>query len=578
MTSSRSFVVAEPTALPSTDSRSKGNTLHYTARAGLLSELSRQTYDSLYKALRESILNGIDAGATQVDLDLGDLVAGDEISLTDNGEGMDLEALRSAFMSLGGSAKYEDDQKFGRIGIGSLALLTYGTEAVIETKREGMTSVVVASLYHPQTLDRQQRSQALHDFPAGIAEETPYKGLAKDHFTRLRLKGLVPEVQRVQADPSAFYELLGQLRRVLPLPVGDSRLFDVLGGSEPELVELLRDQADQWSVPVTVASTFQAPMALKRRTYGDDPDETWSGALQPLLKTLRVTQEGKSRKIIVAGYLANQSKAAPGWSGLTARVQNVAVEERTFFDVETDPGFRKYITGEVFILGEVDTDRLININRTSFNRECRDYGIIQRFVANQLETFKRRQVADVQRQKVVLRREVERFRRVLQAIDDVARRAGQVTAEPDGRGLPSSKNGSLAAFDEIDPKRYFRSLGAKVSVRQAGMPQSGYRLEMPENSDCLRLQIAPALAEPTAIACGQTYRLAFRSGTATAPPVIIKNRPREVVFNLGHPAIGSDFIEEGAAMALALEIAYVLPRGDDAAALYEQILAFLADT
>jgi hypothetical protein len=578
MTSSRSFAVAERTALPSTDSQSNGNTLHYTARAGLLSELSRQTYDSLYKALRESILNGIDAGATQVDLDLGNLVAADEISLTDNGEGMDLEALQSAFMSLGGSAKYEDDQKFGRIGIGSLALLTYGTEAVIETKRKGMTSVVVASLYHPQTLDRQQRSQALHDFPAGIAEEAPYKGLTKDHFTRLRLKGLAPEVQRVQADPGAFYELLGQLRRVLPLPVGESRLFDALEVSEPELVELLRDQADQWSVPVTVASTFQAPMALKRRTYGDDPDETWSGALQPLLKTLRVTQEGKSRKIIAAGYLASQRKASPGWSGLTARVQNVAVEERTFFDVETDPGFRKYITGEVFILGDVDTDRLININRTSFNRECRDYGVIQRFVANQLETFKRRQVADVQRQKVVLRREVERFRRVLQAIDDVARRADQVTAEPNGRGLPSSKNGSLSAFDEIDPEHYFKSLGAKVSVRQTGMPQSGYRLEMPENSDCLRLQIAPVLAEPTTIACGQTYRLSFRSGTATAPPVIIKNRPREVVFNLGHPAIGRDLIGEGAAMALALEIAYVLPRDDDAAALYQQILAFLADT
>src|SRR3954452_17559307 len=152
-----------------------GSPLHYTARAGLLSELSRQTYDSLYKALRESILNGIDAGATEVDLDLGDLVAADEISLTDNGEGMDLEALQSAFMSLGGSAKYEDDQKFDRLGIGSLALLTSGTEAVIETKRKGMTSVVVASLYHPQTLDRQQRSQALHDFPAGIAEEAPYK-------------------------------------------------------------------------------------------------------------------------------------------------------------------------------------------------------------------------------------------------------------------------------------------------------------------------------------------------------------------------------------------------------------------
>ena len=38
--------------------------LRYTARVGLLPELSRQTYDSLYKALREAILNAVDAGAT----------------------------------------------------------------------------------------------------------------------------------------------------------------------------------------------------------------------------------------------------------------------------------------------------------------------------------------------------------------------------------------------------------------------------------------------------------------------------------------------------------------------------------
>jgi hypothetical protein len=578
MTASR-FAAAEPTALSAEAGSSNRNTLHYTARAGLLSELSRQTYDSLYKALRESILNGIDAGAERVDLDLGDRVDRDEISLTDDGEGMDLAALRSAFMSLGGSAKYEDDRKFGRIGIGSLALLTYGSEAVIETKRTGMESVVVASLYHPQSLDRQQRSQALHDFPAGIAEEAPYKGPRKDHFTRIRLKGLAPEVQTVQGDLGAFYELIDQLRRVLPLPIGASRLFDALYASQPDLVELLRDQADQWSVPVTVASVFQSPMELKRRTYGDNPEETWSGSLLPLLKTLRVTQDGRSRKIIAAGYLASQRKASPGWSGLTARVQNVAVEERTFFDVEADPGFRKYITGEVFILGDVDTDRLININRTSFNRECRDYGVIQRFVASQLETFKRRQVADTQRQKVKLRKEVERFRGALRAIDDVARRAEKVMEEVDGRGIPSSRNGSLSTFAEIDPKRYFKTLGAKVSVSRKDLPPNGYRLEMPENSDHLRLEIASALAEPTTTACGQKYRLSFRRGPATGPPVIIKNRPREVVFNLGHPAVGSEnFVGESAAMALALEIAYVLPRVDHAEALYEQVLAFLAGT
>ena len=35
--------------------------LRYVARAGLLPELSRQTYDSFYKAVRESVLNAMDA-------------------------------------------------------------------------------------------------------------------------------------------------------------------------------------------------------------------------------------------------------------------------------------------------------------------------------------------------------------------------------------------------------------------------------------------------------------------------------------------------------------------------------------
>src|SRR3954447_22086334 len=131
---------------------STGSPLHYTARAGLLAELSRQTYDSLYKALREAILNGIDAGATRVQLDFGRDVAGDELMVADDGEGMDLEGLRQSFMSLGGSAKYNDATKFGRIGIGSLALLTYAQEAIVETTRAGSTNVVEAHLFHPQTL------------------------------------------------------------------------------------------------------------------------------------------------------------------------------------------------------------------------------------------------------------------------------------------------------------------------------------------------------------------------------------------------------------------------------------------
>ena len=44
--------------------------LRYVARAGLLPELSAQTYDSLYKALREAVLNSADAAATLVQVDM----------------------------------------------------------------------------------------------------------------------------------------------------------------------------------------------------------------------------------------------------------------------------------------------------------------------------------------------------------------------------------------------------------------------------------------------------------------------------------------------------------------------------
>ena len=44
-------------------------------------------------------------------------------------------------------------------------------------------------------------------------------------------------------------------------------------------------------------------------------------------------------------------------------------------------------------MGDVDVNRLININRTSFNKESRDYQLTRRFVGDEIEKFKRSQVA-----------------------------------------------------------------------------------------------------------------------------------------------------------------------------------------
>jgi signal transduction histidine kinase len=76
--------------------------LRYVARAGLLPELSRQTYDRFYKAIREAVLNAVDAGATRVEIDFRRVADDRQLIVADDGEGMSTRELCENFMSLGG--------------------------------------------------------------------------------------------------------------------------------------------------------------------------------------------------------------------------------------------------------------------------------------------------------------------------------------------------------------------------------------------------------------------------------------------------------------------------------------------
>src|SRR5690242_11902680 len=135
--------------------------LRYVARAGLLPELTRQTYDSLYKALREVVLNSVDAGAKEVVIDVSAIESDGTLTISDDGVGMSLDELQHSFMSLGGSQKFASKEKFGRIGIGSLALMHYAQRVEVETKRAGSRAVTKAVITHPWALDQTQRAQDL---------------------------------------------------------------------------------------------------------------------------------------------------------------------------------------------------------------------------------------------------------------------------------------------------------------------------------------------------------------------------------------------------------------------------------
>lgn len=554
--------------------------LHYVARAGLLSELSRQTYDSLYKALRETILNAVDADATRVDVDLSRVGSHREMVVLDDGVGMSLGEFTAHFMSLGGSTKFGQKNKFGRIGIGSLALLQYSESASVETKRAGSEVMTLATLEHPWALhDAGVRRRQLAELSAGVATDYPYDGDPADHFTRIRLHDVTDAVVEVEGDASSLYRLLDDLRRVLPLTWTDSRIYSALVERSPDLADLLAEHMESWSVPVHVTTSWEREISLTRRSFGDDPSgsEDWAGNIHPMLKTLRVASAGASRNVMVAGYLLNQKRALPSWSGLTARVQNVAVEESTFFDVTSDPGFRKYVTGEVFLLGDVDRERLINIDRSSFNRECADYRVVQRYMATEIIDFKSRSVQQPQRRKVAVRRLLQDHANDLSRITNIVSQIAEDDVAFEhlaSRGLPASVNGRIGG-DRWSLVDALQGLQADV-VEIPGDGRHQYRIEMRANSDRVHVEVRASLSAPTITVRGATYRLLFADGKPTGPPVVIRNRPREIVFNCCHPANTSPGAGHKWHLSLALELAFLLSVEGEPTEFYQRMLEFLS--
>jgi hypothetical protein len=567
-------------SVPASDTPvSKVVPLRYVARAGLLPELTRQTYDSLYKALREVILNSVDAGASHIVVDLSGVETDGTLEISDDGEGMALADLQQSFMSLGGSQKFDSADKFGRIGVGSLALMHYAQQVEIETKRTGSASVTKAVISHPWALDQTQRAQDLDRFRAGDAWEESARD-RQNHFTVIRLRGVDDVLLRECADITAYYKLLERLRRILPLGWPDgTQLAHQLSKTAPDLTHMLRAHTAAFSARVSVRSRWSDEL-LTKRVYGDGTgqDEGWNGAPRPILTNIVVDEGDRERTLTVAGYLISQARPSVEWTGLTARVQNVAVEERTFFDLESDPGFRKYISGEVWLLGELDRARLINIDRASFSREAADYRAAARLMQGELQRFKVECVQAPQRAKVAIKRRLDQQVAVLETAKTLSSAVSENFPQPPGRfGFPSSNNGSIRVQRARGLLDDLQQLGAIVALDTGTLSRARpYRLQIASDGRRVLVTALEDLLRPVVILADRSYELQLVEGRPKDPPLIIKNRPRALVFNLAHPAFGGELRQASLQTLLTLELAYLVATGRADEDLYDCALALIA--
>jgi hypothetical protein len=252
-------------------------------------------------------------------------------------------------------------------------------------------------------------------------------------------------------------------------------------------------------------------------------------------------------------------------------VQNVAVEEQTFFDVTADPGFRKYITGEVWLAGELNREHLINIDRSTFNRECADYRAVRRFMSRTILDFKSKNVQRPQRLKVAVRRRIESHRRLIEKTQRVIDRAVELVGLPT---LPSSETSMRIRGKRDGLAGLLSEFGAEVTTNPShdGSPSE---LAVTPDGGSIIVSAKPNLINST-VRCGETsYAVVFACGSRDAPCVIVRNRPRQIVFNRSHAAFNRDQQDTQLSTAFALELAYLLTRQADPADLYSMMASFI---
>jgi hypothetical protein len=185
--------------------------------------------------------------------------------------------------------------------------------------------------------------------------------------------------------------------------------------------------------------------------------------------------------------------------------------------------------------------------------------------------FKSRSVQRPQRLKVAVRRDLEDQIKSLRAIEKVANRA--VHAEGAG-SLPVSEP-ARTLRKTVGLKERVEALEASVVVDERfGADELRYRLDLSADGTRVEAAVSHGLLEPTVIVGGHRYQVQYAEGGPDGPPVIIRNRPRRIIFNTGHPAHDQGERARKYSFSLALELAYLQDR-EDAAGMYERMMHFL---
>lgn len=543
----------------------KNRHLFLTPKAGLITEISSQTYESLEKQFREVISNALDAKATRVEITVKPSQAGSgKIIIMDDGEGMSEDDLVNEFLAVGGSGKKGQNDKIGRIGIGFLAIAVLAETMELETRKAGTSEIIKAKFDIGDFLDDDNHRKELNKLQFGrISSVDKAEDDDERHFTKITLKSVKPEAMEHFTNPDYYEELLWKLERILPVKYHDEHKF--FQSLTAPMVDTLLKQNEK-----TINITLNTPIGgegyqLVRTAYGQLPDENISGSGHGVNE---VTLEDSSTNLTVFGYFLDAGEQLSSkWEGILVRVKNVAVDTNTFFEFSRDAAAMKRITGELYIEG-LNEANVMTMNRSGFKKDHPDYIAIRKLVHQELTKFVR-----MVRNRSEIRSDVKKKIKEIKDLKSCFKQIGRTISDNDiDISVIENKEMKLAGFESIDFRKEIKDTNAEIKeVRPvAGIKDFDVKISA---DDYTQVIVSEDLLTPEFYLGGEEYTYSLRKGKNNAPPLEIDNTNREVRANIGHPAMNSrnpDVIK----IVTLLEIAYANAKGN-AKSLYDELMDLL---
>ncbi|NHM28938.1 hypothetical protein G7K71_18615 [Desulfofundulus sp. TPOSR] len=528
--------------------------LNLLPRLELARELSERLYMNYPRRFRELVSNAIDAGATQVIINID--INNDCISVIDNGLGMDPETLREEFLSLGGSQKKASVDKIGRIGVGFLALASLGDIITIKSAYQG--NGFKAEIYFDKLLDESIRRKPMHEQIIGRMENVKYA----QNGTEIVISQLRTTTKEYFL--GQYHDFIIELMKILPLKYNPkSKIFTKLSQEFHNIY--LKNQSSFW---LPTCQVIVDGIDLKRYCYGDLSDEEII-AIKELNFTIK---ENNSKPITVIGYAIDAGRQLPKETqGFISRVKNVAVEENGFLAMKVGAqSQRARVTGELHIFGLNDNIG-INLDRTSFNYDLPDIHLICNKLDSELESFflevRNRSSEHSSANKV--RNTVTAFQSLTQDISKTLQKYHEEN---------KTENNEIQHSDDTIniPKKSMKDILIEAGAQPTSEPNIQVKYEGNSWITKVPSKILENIGKITL--SGVEYEISFSNFGADQEPCKIVSK--QIYYNLDHPlVINNLFSNDNTLFKLMFCLAYAYNKtiGKSAGDMYREVIKLLKD-